>query len=646
MTRQTVMIERDTLRVSFDAQSGTFDVIVNGFSLTSLRAGFEHADGTVTGNDLEWTITESGDDALKVRGCAAGIAMDLNFAIRADLPHASGSAVEISASVSGDKPFTLERIVLVRGADFEAPEWLFVSGQKGASTGTFPGREDLEFSSQPVACWTTAGKSLFFSLPVRQSLPCDIRGRLAGGRVEEFEIDCSVGLDEQTAVSASPLTIAVTESPHDYLENYADAQSSNEARPIGPSPIAWNSWDYILDLVSEEYILQHLDFIDNDPVLREKIEYIIIDCGWQHVFGEWEANYRFPHGMEWLARQITDRGYKVGLWFCPIVFENCSVMAYWNDHLAAQGKSGYACRAWSCMQRIGLVLDIKNPEARQWLGDLFVRYRNMGFDYFKLDFLKHITNAYYFMGKRVPKGDLVREVVETIRDAVGDDCHIMGCNYPAESGGGVIDSCRVSGDVRPRWTFIKRNARSTASKYWMHNRFWVNDPDFAICRGHETSDDPDLERMHNMNVFFQPTDEDIQLPVMSMTPAEARTLLSVVILSGGSVTLSDNLLKLNELGLEMAKKTVAAEVGQAGRPVDLFTAGDPSLWVQQLDSGGARVGLINWTDEPLRQTVDVRKLTGKDADTGEEFWTGRKIELVDGKAEFDLPPHETQILVV
>ncbi len=647
MTQDNATIAQGPVKVAFDLAGGKFDIEVGSFSLSGMQAGFEHADGTLAGSELNWQLLAADDDSLSVAGSAADLTLKLTFAIRPPLAHASTPALEISAEVSGKAPFTLERIIVLDGGGMTSPDWIFINGRKGGATGTFPGDADREFNSEAISCWTAGGESLFFTAPAHQPLPSVLQGKVEGGKVAELQFVCNVELDDiSPSVSAPPLTLCVTERPHDYLEAYGDRQRTDDMRPIGPVPIAWNSWDYILDLVSEEYILKHLDLIDNDPVLREKIEYIIIDCGWQHLFGEWEANYRFPHGMEWLAKQITDRGYKAGLWFCPVVFENCSTMCYWNDHLAAQGKGRYPCVAWQCMRRYGIVLDIENPEAKQWLFDLFARYRKMGYTYFKLDFLRHVANAYYYGGKRVPKGELVRKVVETVREAVGPECHIMGCNHPTGAGPGVIDSCRVSGDVRPRWAFVKRNALSTSSKYWQHNRLWVNDPDFALCRGCDTSDDPDIDRMHNMDVYVEVDHEEINPPVMSLSLIEARTLLSVIILSGGSVALSDDLTLLNEVGMDLARKTVTAEIGEDSRPVDLFTAEYASLWTQKLPSGGARIGAINWSDEPVSRAIDVRDLTGLDAETASEYWTEEQLTIADGKIELELAPHETKLLEI
>ena len=649
MTDKGTRIESGEVSAEFDPSSGRFDIAVGGFSLTGLTAGLEVPEGAAHGDQLAWNVTEQRVDRLVADGAAGALTLQLSFRLHTlDVAGEPTDAVTLSATVSSGDPFTLERIVLLQSADaLDAPEWFFLNGASMSVAGSTPAADVSELACRPVCGWTAGGKTLFFTFPMHQPLPANLSGRVEAGKVLDLRAECTVELDDiEGSVAAAPLTIGMTGRPHDYIEAYGDRQRTPDMRPVGKTPIAWNSWDYILDLVSEDYILEHLDFIAADPVLRKHIEYIVVDAGWQHLHGDWEPNFRFPHGMGWLAGQITDRGFRAGIWFCPSVFENCSEMAYWNHHLAARGKSGHECQAWQGMRRYGLVLDIRNPDGRKWLGDLFARYRRMGYTYFKLDYLRPIMNACLHGGKRVAKGDLVREVVETVRDAVGDECHLMGCNYAWESGPGVVDSNRVSGDIRPRWEFIRKNARSIASRYWTHGRLWCADPDFALVRGKETSDDPDLERMHNMNVFWPPEEEKVVLPVMSMTLCEARTLASLVLLSGGSVTLSDCLPKLNERGLDIARKLVSAEIGQAGRPVDLFEARDASLWVQKLDSGGMRIGAINWTDEPAERTLDVRGLTGGDWASPREYWTDEPFTIAGGNVTVRLKPHETKLLVL
>jgi hypothetical protein len=291
------------------------------------------------------------------------------------------------------------------------------------------------------------------------------------------------------------------------------------------------------------------------------------------------------------------------------------------------------------------VLDIRKQAARQWLHDLFARYREMGYTYFKTDFLRHIKNAVFFNGRRAPKGDLVRETMEVVREAIGPECHLVGCNYPDETGSGLVNSNRISGDISPHWDTVRLNARSLGAQFWMHQRVWCNDPDFAVCRGPETSDDPDIDRMHAGDIFLRPQDPYAHRPRF-LSEIEARTLLSLVILTGGSVTLSDNLPVLNETGRELLRKTVSARPGRHMRPLDLFTGDIPSLWLQEMEDGGMRLGVVNWSDESLVRGVDLSALTGRDWRRATDFWSGDERALTAGDVELELAPHETKLLVL
>jgi hypothetical protein len=297
------------------------------------------------------------------------------------------------------------------------------------------------------------------------------------------------------------------------------------------------------------------------------------------------------------------------------------------------------------MLRYGFVLDVRRPEARRWLHDLFARYRAMGYTYFKTDFLRHIKNAVFFDGERVPKGDLVREVLDVVREAIGPECHLLGCNYEGETGSGLINSNRISGDIAPDWGTVQLNARSLAAYFWAHQRVWCNDPDFAVCRGPDTSHDPDIDRMQAHDIFLRPEDPRAHRSRF-LSEAEARTLLSLVILTGGSVTLSDNLPVLNETGLELLRKTVSARPGGHMRPLDLFTEEVPSLWLQDMGDDGTRLGVVNWSDEDVVRGLDLSELTGRDWSTATDFWSGNKCALTAGDVELELAPHETRLLVL
>ena len=534
MNEQAASLQAGDLEVRFDPKGGTFDIRMGRFSLTGMTAGFETARGTVCGADLSWEVADRSPEKLTAAGRADGLTLKLTFQIeRVSLAKNELQALTIVPAVSSDRQFSLERIILLKGADIAVPRWMFLNAGRGWTNGTHDTIEGRSFTSATIAGWTDEGETLFFTFPFRQPLHCNIRGKTDGGKLREYVIDCEVLLDDIAGeVRSSPLTLCITDNPLGYLEAYGDRQRTPDFRPIQRRPVFWNTWDYIVNLVSEEYVLKNLDFIANDPVLSKAVEYIVIDDGWEHLYGEWEPNYRFPHGMEWLARRIIDRGFKAGIWFAPNVVENCSIPGYWDEHLLAGSMGGRPCQSFECMIRYGFALDIMKPEARDWLREVFARYRRMGYTLFKLDYLRHITKAAKFGGKRVPKGDLIGEVVKVVREGAGEDAHILGSVHRAGSGAGMVDSNRISGDIAPRWEIVCRNVRNIAALWWAHEKLWCNDPDFAVCRGPETSDDPNIDRIHVNNVFIPPDDdvvlkeEDALVESRFVSLMEARTLQS------------------------------------------------------------------------------------------------------------------------
>ena len=50
--------------------------------------------------------------------------------------------------------------------------------------------------------------------------------------------------------------------------------------------MGWNSWDYYFADVSEQDMIENMEEIRRDPVLREYLRYIVVDMGWEHREGD------------------------------------------------------------------------------------------------------------------------------------------------------------------------------------------------------------------------------------------------------------------------------------------------------------------------------------------------------------------------
>ncbi|MEI8245112.1 MAG: alpha-galactosidase, partial [Lentisphaerota bacterium] len=375
---------------------------------------------------------------------------------------------------------------------------------------------------------------------------------------------------------------------------------------------------------------------------------IIVDDGWQYCYGEWEANHLFPNGMEYLAKEIKKMGFVPGLWFAPTIVEPHARIAQMDYDMLAMGESGKPCLSFQCMKRHGFVLDPTVPKVRKHLFDMFKRYADMGYGYFKLDFLGSTLGARKFADASVPRSQIVRKIVEPVYEAVNGKARILGCNYNFEAGNKVVDAVRIGSDIHATWKGICHNVTSVAARFWSNKRLWINDPDFALCRSLDTASDPDMTRLLCCLVYITPEMTDsgyCEFPLVDeVSRPQAELLLSIVLAAAGAVNLSDNMPRLNERGLELARRVVGADSGDAAIPVDLFCSDKPSYWFQKVKDYH-RVLLINWNDEPGAYSFDLNPY-GVKADSAVNFWNDQIVKINDGIISVELQPRSCLLAVV
>jgi hypothetical protein len=326
-----------------------------------------------------------------------------------------------------------------------------------------------------------------------------------------------------------------------------------------------------------------------------------------------------------------------GIWLAPSIIEPHSPIAQLHYDMLACSEGGQPCLAFECMRRKGFVLDPTVEKSQKFLRELFDRMVKEGYEYFKLDFLELTMNARQFADKNVPRSQILRLLMQGICDGVAGRAEIMGCNYTFMTGNKYVTAARVGSDIHATWYGAQENALNVAYRFWMNKKLWINDPDFAVCRGVETSDHP--ETLQPVLVVCEP--DSAYDPVYSKTFASARkheleVLLSVTLMSGGAVNWSDDLTKLNSDGLDLARKVVSAEPGEAAIPLDICSSIRPARWLQKL-SGGGRALLINWEDHEAEMVLDFPELPEKARD----FWRGREISVPQKTV---LPPHSCLLL--
>jgi hypothetical protein len=221
--------------------------------------------------------------------------------------------------------------------------------------------------------------------------------------------------------------------------------------------------------------------------------------------------------------------------------------------------------------------------------------------------------------------EIARRFLQIIRAAIGDDAHLLSCGAPFPAALGLANSARVSTDIHNFWGHIKNAAIETSALYWLSGRTWISDPDFALIRCVDTTDDPLLNVAHNRTPY---TGGGFWMAGDDATLDELRTWLSLVHLFGGSVFLSDSIAHLNDLGLSTLLPLLESSCTPA-RPLDLFEATPPRLWLSD-GPDGFTLGVFNWGEAATE--VALPKCIPASA---HDFWTGEPRALSGSVA---LPP--------
>jgi len=635
------------------ALNGDYSVTMSGFELRDCRSGQRSpGDGVLRG--VDWRLSEESDDSVALAGENLLGKWQLQFSAARN--HAGVAGIEIGLTGELHELVPDLTVVPLHIPLFSASHVLTQGIAMGhCESLLLPA--DKEISSHYQTMITSGAHTLQIAFPLMQQQPGKVTGRTQGSELHGLEAGYAIKHFGIKRIVLDPISLFASEDGIQLMHDYGSANIEVQKDFGGIVAAGWNSWDYYRWTITEEEVLKNAEFIARDPVLSKHVKRIIVDDGWQYCYGEWEANPLFPNGMAWLARELKKMGFVPGLWFAPAIVEPQARIAQLDADMLAMGESGRPCLSFSCMKRHGFILDPTVPKSRRFLSDLFSRYAGMGYEYFKLDFLGQSLTARKFADATVPRSQIVRKIVEPIheglngqnRTAGGGKAMILGCNYHFEAGNSLVDAVRVGGDIHATWDGIVHNAISVAARFWSNKRLWLNDPDFALCRSLDTSNDPDLTRLRCAMVNITPemvhadAAADYKL-VSGVWREQAELLLSVVLMAGGAVNLSDNLPRLNASGLDLARRVVSAESGEAAIPLDLFCSERPVYWLQRVGHYH-RLLIANWSDKPAEHTFDfnTHHIIAK---TAVNFWNVQALPVVDGVIRAELPPRSCLLAAI
>ncbi|MFN8424665.1 MAG: alpha-galactosidase [Anaerolineales bacterium] len=104
------------------------------------------------------------------------------------------------------------------------------------------------------------------------------------------------------------------ETDHPSSQNMRMNLPNAGERSNKPAPQVWCSWYSLYTAIDRSILFRAFDKLGDLP-----FDVLQVDDGWQTSIGDWEANGKFPSGMNALAEKIKSTGRKAGLWLAPLI---------------------------------------------------------------------------------------------------------------------------------------------------------------------------------------------------------------------------------------------------------------------------------------------------------------------------------------
>jgi alpha-galactosidase len=417
--------------------------------------------------------------------------------------------------------------------------------------------------------------------------------------------------------AAEPLYVSFADDYARALTDYASLLAEHtDARRPPEQPTGWCSWYCYGDAVTESDCLENLRWLSER---RHALGFRVfqIDDGWQTEVGDWlEANVKFSRGMKALADDVRAAGLTPGLWFAPFIASSTSALSRRHPDWLVKDRDGSPkvfIRNWN---RDVYALDLTNPKVLSHVAQFTSRICfDWGYDYIKADFL----DAGAVEGRRhdntKTRAQNYRRGLEILRQVAGPDKYILACNAPLGGAIGLVDGARVSQDVGPNWSggLSVLSASWALTKFWTHNLLWQNDPDCLLVRDGGTP----------------------------FSPVEARTLANMILMSGGSLMVSEKMSALSDSKIAALAKFFPVST-TAAVPLDLYERTRPAIYF----AAGKRIllGAFNWEERHETFSLNPRKILGPLPVTSmADFWTGEKSPVPSGKISVTLAPHQSLV---
>ena len=248
----------------------------------------------------------------------------------------------------------------------------------------------------------------------------------------------------------------------------------------------YTSWYNYYQNINEEIILRDLDALDS------RFNIFQIDDGYETFVGDWldVDPVKFPNGLKPIVEKIHQKGFKAGLWLAPFVAETKSKVYQEHPDWFKKEKNGKPFKAggnWSGFY----ALDLDNKEVVDYIRKCLTYYMDMGFDFFKLDFL-YAAGLPLYEGRS--RCQVQYRAYALLREILKDKL-ILGCGANIINSFQNFDYLRVGPDVSLIFDDVsymrlfhreristKVTLQNTVYRSFFNKHLFGNDPDVFLLR--------------------------------------------------------------------------------------------------------------------------------------------------------------------
>lgn len=198
---------------------------------------------------------------------------------------------------------------------------------------------------------------------------------------------------------------------------------------------------------------------------------VVIDDGWEIMWGEWTANKKFPSGLKKLASDLKDMGTIPGIWMAPFLVSTKSSLVKKKPEWFV-GEVTYYHTSGTYK-----ILDVTHEEAAHHFQENIRRLVDAGFEKLKVDFL--IAGSYEGKRSKDITGMQAYELgMKLIREAAGEDVFILACGGIGLASFPYTDGWRIGPDILfeghakllgPVWQDAAVQARNIAARWFLCN---------------------------------------------------------------------------------------------------------------------------------------------------------------------------------